>query len=101
MNNQPCRVPWCAALAAASGHYCREHEHAALAHDVSATGRYCVRCHRQIGKESFVEKTQVVRTARKAGSAIYCWQHVACEPKVRKPTKRAIRLSEKPLFKEL
>lgn len=101
MRNLPCRVPWCAALAT-TGQYCREHEHAAVAHDVSATGRFCVRCKRMIGKEAWVEKSQVVRTGRrKPGSEVYGWRHVLCVTKVRKPTRRAMRLSEKPLFKEL
>jgi len=96
-----CRVPWCAALVVGTAHYCREHEHAALARDVSAAGRNCVRCHRLIGKESWVEKSQVVQTRRKPGGEVYGWRHVICVSKVRKSTRRAVRLSEKPLFKEL
>lgn len=93
-----CLVPDCLALAIDGGK-CALHQFASTARAAGVVEQPCVTCNRKFQKADYVTQAPDEQVGKKKTLVVCRWRHVACEPPVKRLTKRDIAESVKPLFK--
>jgi hypothetical protein len=95
-------VSGCPALVPANRLHCSLHVRADLAEHLGAVERPCIACGRLIRKGDYLLRKRQEKTRRvRPGDDRFGWMHLACAPKKYRPSRRAIRVSAKPLFEGL
>ncbi len=105
MNQKPCEVVDCPAFAEVGRATCGPHRDARLAKvlhiakDVEGRGgKRCIACGQTFTETDWVWKALRPRKNVKKPGDFYGHEHVACEPKTSKLSRKAIRESVKPLL---